>query len=155
MLQRAIDQGTGGPLRSRYGVTSPIAGKTGTSQDYGDAWFVAYTPGLVIGTWVGAFSKEVHFNSANGTGGHLALPIAGKVLKQMEQSPELRQRYIRSFHWPAEHVPDLECEARREGDFLERLIDDVFGGGKEAPADTTGVERKNVFDRLFNRKDGD
>ena len=155
MLQRAIDQGTGGPLRSRYGVTSPIAGKTGTSQDYGDAWFVAYTPGLVIGTWVGAFSKEVHFSSANGTGGHLALPIAGKVLKQVEQSPELRQRYIRSFHWPAEHVPDLECEARREGDFLERLIDDVFGGGKEAAADTTGVEKKNVFDRLFNRKDGD
>lgn len=155
MLQRAIDQGTGGPLRSRYGVTSPIAGKTGTSQDYGDAWFVAYTPGLVIGTWVGAFSKEVHFNSANGTGGHLALPIAGKVLKQMEQSPELRQRYIRAFNWPAEHVPDLECEARREGDFLERLIDDVFGGGKEAPSDTSGLERKNVFDRLFNRKDGD
>ncbi|MBL7953472.1 MAG: transglycosylase domain-containing protein [Flavobacteriales bacterium] len=155
MLQRAIDQGTGGPLRSRYGVASPIAGKTGTSQDYGDAWFVAYTPGLVIGTWVGAFSKEVHFNSANGTGGHLALPIAGKVLKQVEQSPELRQRYIRPFHWPAEHVPDLDCEARREGDFLERLIDDVFGGKKEAAADTTGVERKNVFDRLFNRKDGD
>jgi penicillin-binding protein 1A len=155
MLQRAIDQGTGGPLRSRYGVTSPIAGKTGTSQDYGDAWFVAYTPGLVIGTWVGAFSKEVHFTSPNGTGGHLALPIAGKVLKQMEQSPELRQRYIRSFHWPAEHVPDLECEARREGDFLERLIDDVFGEGKEAAADTTSLERKNVFDRLFNRNDVD
>ncbi len=57
----------------------PLAGKTGTSQDYGDAWFVAYTPGLVIGTWVGAFDNDIHFSSAIGTGGHLALPIAGKV----------------------------------------------------------------------------
>ncbi|MBL7953332.1 MAG: transglycosylase domain-containing protein [Flavobacteriales bacterium] len=153
MLQRSIDQGTGAPLRSRYGVTSPFAGKTGTSQDYGDAWFVGYTPGLVIGTWVGAFDNDVHFHSALGTGGQLALPIAGKVLKQVEQSPELRKRYIRSFTWPVDHQPDLECRGQREADVLERIINDVFGTGKDRGADTTGPERRNIFDRLFKNKE--
>lgn len=152
MLQRAIDQGTGGPLRSKYGITSAIAGKTGTSQDYGDAWFVAYTPGLVIGTWVGAFSNAIHFNSPQGTGGHLALPIVGKVLKQVEQAPELRQRYIRPLVWPAEHVPDLECRSQREADFIERLINDVFNPNKRSTADSASPERRNIFDRLFKGK---
>lgn len=153
MLQRAIDQGTGGPLRSRYGVTSPMAGKTGTSQDYGDAWFVAYTPGLVIGTWVGAFDNDIHFHSGLGTGGQLALPIAGKVLKQVEQAPDLRKRYIRSFIWPDDHEPDLECRAQREADVLERIINDVFGPGKERGVDSVGPERRNIFDRLFKNKE--
>ena len=80
MLQRAVDQGTGAALRSRFGLSGPYAGKTGTSQDYSDAWFVACTPGLVVGAWVGAFDPEVHFNSALGTGGSLALPIVGAGL---------------------------------------------------------------------------
>jgi penicillin-binding protein 1A len=153
MLQRAIDQGTGGPLRSQYGVTSAFAGKTGTSQDYGDAWFVGYTPGMVIGTWVGAFDNDVHFHSALGTGGHLALPIAGKVLKQVEQSPELRQRYIRAFAWPEDHHPDLECRSQRDDDVIERIIHDVFGPGRTPATDTVGPERRNIFDRLFKNKE--
>ena len=152
MLQRAIDQGTGTSLRSRYGVTSRFAGKTGTSQNYGDAWFVAYTPGLVVGTWVGAFDNDIHFRSALGTGGQLALPIAGRVLKQIEQAPELRQRYIRSFEDPIDHEPDLICDAGRASGVLERLIDDVFGGKGKNRTDTTDAERRNVFDKLFKKK---
>jgi len=152
MLQRAIDQGTGTSLRSRYGVTSRFAGKTGTSQNYGDAWFVAYTPGLVVGTWVGAFDNDIHFRSALGTGGQLALPIAGRVLKQIEQAPELRQRYIRSFEDPIDHEPDLNCDAGRASGVLERLIDDVFGGKGKNRTDTTDAERRNIFDKLFKKK---
>ena len=152
MLQRAIDQGTGTSLRSRYGVTSRFAGKTGTSQNYGDAWFVAYTPGLVVGTWVGAFDNDIHFRSALGTGGQLALPIAGRVLKQIEQAPELRQRYIRSFEYPIDHEPDLNCDAGRASGVLERLIDDVFGGKGKNRTDTTDAERRNIFDKLFKKK---
>jgi len=150
MLQRAIDQGTGTPLRSRYGVTGPFAGKTGTSQDYGDAWFVAYTPGLVIGTWVGAFDNDVHFHSALGTGGQLALPIAGKVIRDMERSPELRKRYIRSFSVDPEHEPDLGCDARPSA--LQELIQDVFGpnGGKTQGPDST--KKETIFDKLFKKK---
>lgn len=150
MLQRAIDLGTGAPLRSRYGVTSAFAGKTGTSQNYGDAWFVAYTPGLVIGTWVGAFDNDVHFNSAFGTGGQLALPIAGKVIRGMEQAPELRERYIRSFLTDPEHGPDLGCGAYPSA--FQELIQDVFGpkGGKTSTSDST--KKETIFDKLFKKK---
>lgn len=152
MLQRAVDQGTGATLRTRFGASGPWAGKTGTSQDYGDAWFVAYTPALVIGTWVGAFDHDVHFSSANGTGGQLALPIAGKVIKQIEQSPELKKRYVGWFPTSTEHEPDLACDARREPNALERLIEDVFKGDKGTTTDSTGAERRNVFDRLFKKE---
>lgn len=151
MLQRAVDQGTGASLRSRFGANGPWAGKTGTSQDYGDAWFVAYTPALVIGTWVGAFDREVHFRSANGTGGQLALPIAGKVIKQIEQSPDLKKRYLGWFATPEDHEPDLSCEPRREPNALERLIEDVFNGEKTSLPDTIGPERRNIFDKLFKK----
>ncbi|HRH69288.1 MAG TPA: transglycosylase domain-containing protein [Flavobacteriales bacterium] len=150
MLQRAIDQGTGAPLRSRYGVTSAFAGKTGTSQDYGDAWFVAYTPGLVIGTWVGAFDNDIHFRSALGTGGQLALPIAGKVIRNMEQAPELRKRYIRSFPMDPEHEPDLGCDPRPSA--LQELIQDVFGPKGEKRPDPDSTRKETIFDKLFKKK---
>ncbi|HPF89454.1 MAG TPA: transglycosylase domain-containing protein [Flavobacteriales bacterium] len=156
MLQRAVDQGTGAALRSRFGIKAPLAGKTGTSQDYGDAWFVGYTPGLVIGTWVGAFDHSVHFRSANGTGGQLALPIAGEVLAQMERAPELRKRYLLPFSLPADHEPDLDCDRQRHPDFLQRLIQDAFGRPvREEPGkeDQDDPERRNIFDRLFKKRD--
>lgn len=126
MLQRAINQGTGTALRGRYGIAGPFAGKTGTSQDYSDAWFVTYTPALVVGAWVGAFDPEVHFQSANGTGGSLALPIVGLVLKDIEKAPDLRRRYISNFNWLANTEVDMECAARRSGTAFERLFEGLF-----------------------------
>ncbi|MBL7981621.1 MAG: transglycosylase domain-containing protein [Flavobacteriales bacterium] len=153
MLRRAVDQGTGAALRSRYGLTGPYAGKTGTSQDYSDAWFVACTPGLVIGTWVGAFEPNVHFNSALGTGGSLALPIAGRTLKQIEASATLRRKYVRDFTFPMEHETDLDCATRRQPSALERLIEDAFGPKRPRDRDTSEADRRNIFDRLFKKKE--
>lgn len=157
MLQRAVNEGTGAPLRSRYGVTGSYAGKTGTSQDYSDAWFVAYTPGLVVGTWVGAFDPEVHFHSVNGTGGHLALPVVGMVLKEIEKQPELRRKYIRSFDLYADLLPNMDCPPRKGIGALDEFLDNVFG--PKHGADTTALPRpppgkkdENFFDRLFKKK---
>ncbi len=152
ILQRAVNQGTGAAIRSRYGITSALAGKTGTSQDYGDAWFVAYTPGLVIGTWVGAFDNDVHFNSAQGSGAQLALPIAGKVLKVIEGKAELRRRYLRPFDAYVDAEIDLGCDPRREPGALQQLIDDVFGPG-DRNGDSSGTREPNFFDRLFKKKE--
>jgi penicillin-binding protein 1A len=152
MLQRAVDQGTGASIRSKYGVTIPLAGKTGTSQDYGDAWFVAYTPGLVIGTWVGAFDNSIHFQSAVGTGGHLALPIAGKVIRGMEQAPELRKRYIRPFTLPVDLEPDLDCDPRHAPNALEQLIQEVFRPNSGNNKEQEPAEKESFFDRLFKKK---
>ncbi|HRP00698.1 MAG TPA: penicillin-binding transpeptidase domain-containing protein, partial [Flavobacteriales bacterium] len=153
MLRRAVDQGTGAALRSRFGLTGPYAGKTGTSQDYSDAWFVACTPGLVVGAWVGAFSPEVHFNSALGTGGSLALPIVGRTLRTVEASSALRKKYVREFTVPEEHTIDLDCEARRQPGALERLIEEAFGPRRPRDRDSTNTERRNIFDRLFKKKE--
>jgi penicillin-binding protein 1A len=158
MLRRAVDQGTGATLRTRFGIISALAGKTGTSQDHSDAWFVAYTPGLVIGTWVGAFDPSVHFGSALGTGTQLALPIVGSVVQGIERQGDLRKRYLWSFDLYGGFDIDLDCPLQRPPDDrsgLRKLIDDVFG-----PKPRRGVEAldsvkkdKGFFDRLFRKRE--
>jgi len=148
MLQRAVNEGTGTALRTRYGLNGPYAGKTGTSQDYSDAWFVGYTPKLVIGTWVGAFDPQVHFTSANGTGGQLALPIVGRVLKAVETDATLKRRYVVDFGWMADQAVDMDCEGRRTRGALERFIEDVF---KNTEPDSTRNAKPNIFERLFKK----
>ena len=82
MLQKAIREGTGASVHSVYGVRIPLAGKTGTSQNYADAWFAAFNPGLVIVSRVGASTPAVHFNSGRyGSGSALALPLVAMTLK--------------------------------------------------------------------------
>lgn len=154
MLQRAIDQGTGTALRSRFGITAAIAGKTGTSQNYSDAWFVAYTPGIVVGTWVGAFDPSVHFNSGSGTGSQLALPIAGQVLKDIQAQASLRRKYLRPFDWVSAFEVDMDCDPRREVNGVERFFNDLFApktDRTEGSMDSVKKD-KNFFDRLFKRK---
>lgn len=76
LMRSVIDQGTGTRLRFRYGFKGPIAGKTGTTNDNSDGWFIGYTPALTAGVWVGAEDRQVHFQSvALGQGANMALPI--------------------------------------------------------------------------------
>ena len=76
VLQKAIKEGTGRSMKNVYGVHLPLAGKTGTSQNYADAWFLAYNPNLVLATRVGASLPAIHFNNGkNGSGSTLALPF--------------------------------------------------------------------------------
>lgn len=97
MLEKAVNEGTGKQLRSRFGLTSQLAGKTGTASNFSNAWFIVYSPNLVIGTWVGARSPEVHFRSGLGSGSVLALPIAGNILREVENNKQLGKKYLSSF----------------------------------------------------------
>ena len=168
MLQRAVNEGTGASLRNTFGLRMDLAGKTGTSQDYSDAWFIGYTPGLAIGAWVGAMDPSIHFSGGNGTGSKLALPIVGSVLRDVERSPELRKRYARPFSWIAEFPIDMACDARRRRSGIQEFFDDLFQGddkerkeGREErrPKDHTQPEtplqpreKESLFDRLFKKK---
>jgi len=114
ILQRAINQGTGTRIRNQYGVRAELAGKTGTAQDYTNAWFVAYTPNLVVGTWVGGTTPEVHFYSGNGSGSSLALPIAGHVLRAIENNSGWRNKFLTSFAIPDSVSNELNCEPYKE-----------------------------------------
>ncbi|TAE47383.1 MAG: hypothetical protein EAZ89_18105 [Bacteroidetes bacterium] len=75
MLQAVVDQGTAHRLRYRYNLKNEIAGKTGTTQNQSDGWFVGFTPNLCTGVWVGCSDRRIRFRSiAYGQGANMALP---------------------------------------------------------------------------------
>lgn len=84
MMRSVIDHGTGVRLRSRYDMTGPIAGKTGTTNNNSDAWFVGYVPRLVTACWVGGEDRDIHFNNmALGQGSAAALPVWAYYMKHV------------------------------------------------------------------------
>ncbi len=87
MLEGNVNGGTGGQVRRYYAL--PAAGKTGTTQEYADAWFVGFTPQLTAGVWVGFDNKAIHFTTTDGQGGHAAAPIWGRFMKYVYDDPNI------------------------------------------------------------------
>lgn len=86
MLQSVVREGTGSRLRWRYHIMNDVGGKTGTTQDNADGWFMAITPKLVIGSWVGAEDPRIHFRSTYlGQGSNTALPTVAYFLDQINR----------------------------------------------------------------------
>ena len=84
MMRSVVDSGTGIRLRLRYGLKGQIAGKTGTTNDNSDGWFIGYTPRITAGIWVGAEDRYVHFaNNSLGQGANMALPIWALWMKKV------------------------------------------------------------------------
>lgn len=115
MLQRVITAGTGGRLAWQFGMENmDIGGKTGTSNENRDAWFMCVTPTLVAGSWVGGEDQSVHLR-AQGEGSVMALPIVGEFLKRSYDDPRLglsrSAKFSRPEGWepydcPKEMMPD-------------------------------------------------
>ncbi|MCR5277277.1 MAG: transglycosylase domain-containing protein [Bacteroidales bacterium] len=83
LMQGVINQGTGARLRSTYQLKGEIAGKTGTTNDNSDGWFIGYTPSITAGVWVGGEDRQVHFQAlAQGSGANMALPIWGIFMRK-------------------------------------------------------------------------
>ncbi len=90
VMRDVIDRGTGAAIRNRYGIRADVAGKTGTTQDNADGWFILMHPQLVAGAWVGFNDSRVTLRSDYwGQGAHSALPIVGDAIQK-----SLRQRII-------------------------------------------------------------
>src|SRR6185436_14885571 len=84
LLQGVVQYGTSVRLRYKYGFSNPIAGKTGTTQEYSDGWFMGVTPDLVSGCWVGCEDRSIHFRSITlGQGANMALPIWALYMKKV------------------------------------------------------------------------
>ena len=84
LMKGVVDYGTSARIRSVYGIKYPIAGKTGTSDDNSDGWFMGITPDLVAGCWVGGEDMQIHFrNTAYGQGANMALPIWAIFMKKV------------------------------------------------------------------------
>ena len=90
LMQGVVDYGTGGRLRSQYGISFPLAGKTGTTDNQSDGWFVGYTPLLTCGVWVGCEDRAAHFRStALGQGARTAMPVFGLFMNKVYSDPSL------------------------------------------------------------------
>ncbi|MFW6218772.1 MAG: transglycosylase domain-containing protein [Bacteroidota bacterium] len=108
-LKTVVDQGTAGRLRYVYEFENEIAGKTGTTQNYSDGWFVGITPDLVGGAWVGGKQRSIHFDSNLGYGSNMALPIYGIFMKKVLSDSTLNVSK-EPFERPDGFNVNLDCD---------------------------------------------
>ncbi len=125
MLKSVVDGGTAIRLRKTYHIPNDVAGKTGTTQSNADGWFMAMTPRLVTGVWVGGEYPGIHFRStALGQGANMALPIYALYQQQINRNNELRQISKAQFPVPSASVRrELDCDPFKEdGEFWRELF---------------------------------
>lgn len=106
MLEGVVNGGTGGHVRDYFQL--PAAGKTGTTTDFADAWFVGYTPQISAAVWVGFDNKSVHFRTWDGQGGRAAAPIWGRFMKYVYDDPTIAMP-LENFEKPAKVFRDTIC----------------------------------------------
>lgn len=126
MLRAVINEGTGGRVR-RYGITADMGGKTGTTNDNSDAWFMGFTPSLVSGCWVGGDERDIHFGRMTyGQGAAAALPIWAMYMKKVYDDPTLGYDQQEKFKLPEGFDPCAGSETP-EGEVIEEGgLDDLF-----------------------------
>ena len=124
MMKSTVNSGTARRLRSTYGLQNDIAGKTGTTQNNRDGWFVALTPKLVTITWVGNDNQKIGFKSTGlGQGANSALPIFAKFYKQLNKDKAFNSITKAKFEMSSKEVKeDLDCEPTKRDGFIKRLF---------------------------------
>jgi penicillin-binding protein 1A len=128
LLQGVVNGGTGLRLRSSYYPyhikwETPVAGKTGTTQNNSDGWFVGFTPNLITGVWVGGEDRDIHFdNLAHGQGSATALPIFGKYMNKIYNNTKLGYSRTEPFHVKESY--DCKKQEAIDPDAVETLFYD-------------------------------
>lgn len=154
MLEKAINEGTGSPLRSRFGITHALAGKTGTTQNFADGWFIGFTPELIFGVRVGGWNQRVHFREYPAYASQTALPIAGHFLTSINKRSELTSL---PNQFPSHLIDtsfDLSCSDFEDDRFRDRLRNFLSGRSSDDPVVVTDEEEeksRNIFRRLGRR----
>ena len=123
MLKAVVDGGTAGRLRFRYNLTGDLAGKTGTTNNNSDAWFMGLTPTLVSGVWVGGDDRDIHFDSmAMGQGATMALPVFALYMQRVYKDKRLGYNEQAVFDLPVGYDP---CQLDESG------IEDTENGAED------------------------
>ncbi|WP_304137015.1 penicillin-binding protein 1A [Mesonia mobilis] len=153
-MKATINEGTATRIRNTYGLTNDIAGKTGTTQDNKDGWFVGITPKLVTVTWVGNDDQRIGFSSTGiGQGANSALPIFGEFMQELNRDEDFNSITQAKFETPDNEVlNDLDCELSKEDGFFKKL----FGGEKDKKEFKKEKKKKGgIFSFLKGKKDED
>ncbi|MDR0743479.1 MAG: transglycosylase domain-containing protein [Tannerella sp.] len=114
MLQSVVDGGTAGRLRWSYGLKAPMGGKTGTTQFQSDGWFMGFTPSLVAGCWVGGEDRSIHFDTMEGQGANVALPVYANFMKKVFTDSELGYSEKETFDVPDEYKNPCASRNKKE-----------------------------------------
>lgn len=129
LLQKVVVAGTASGAYYKYQLKGDIAGKTGTTQKNSDAWFIGFSPKLVIGVWFGCESRGVHFNDGRGQGGQAAAPTFAIFYKKCSDDPQLKNRVIGNFYDlkpPSDPEFKLNCEEKSPQQNIEEFnIEDI------------------------------
>jgi penicillin-binding protein 1A len=117
LMKGVVESGTGVRLRYKYGFRNPIAGKTGTTQNQSDGWFMGIVPQLTTGIWVGAEDRSVHFRSISlGQGANMALPIWAIFMKKVYADSITGIKQWRDFEKPLKDISiEFDCDKEQNG----------------------------------------
>jgi len=122
LLKGVVKQGTGRRLGWKYNLYNPIGGKTGTTQNHSDGWFMGVTPNLVSGVWVGAEDRAIHFEGISlGQGANMALPIWGLYMQKVYADESLNISKG-DFEKPEGFNVDLDCDTQSNNPRNKGLI---------------------------------
>ena len=128
MLRAVINEGTGVRVRFKYGIKADMGGKTGTTQNNSDGWFMGITPKLVSGAWGGGEDRDIHFDfMTDGQGANVALPIWAIYMNKVYADPSLGYLQTDSFDIPAPYLkPCGETEELlEESDRMEGMFENL------------------------------
>jgi penicillin-binding protein 1A len=149
MLRRAVNEGTSASLRSQFGLTNDIAGKTGTTQSNTDGWFIGITPKLVVGAWVGGDDPSIRFRTTSlGQGARTALPLVGEFLKLTRKDKSLDSiSNARFAALPPSLAQKIDCDFYKEDKNIFRKL-----SGRKEKKKNFGEGKKGFFKGLFKKK---
>ncbi|MCT4645568.1 MAG: penicillin-binding transpeptidase domain-containing protein, partial [Carboxylicivirga sp.] len=133
LLQGVVNQGTGRRLRHTYQMFGQIGGKTGTTQNHSDGWFMGVTPQLVTGVWVGGEDRDIHFDGIRlGQGANMALPIFALYMQDVYANEELEITEEDEFEEPLNFHVNLDCN--------QQLVQAESEEGAEEETESSGEE---------------
>jgi penicillin-binding protein 1A len=122
LLEGVVDGGTAIRLRYAYNFTADIGGKTGTTQNHSDGWFMGLVPKLSTGVWVGAEDRSVHFDELSlGSGANMALPIWALYMQRVYQDSTLYITEEDIFEKPPAFNVQIDCQVN---DFSRNFLED-------------------------------
>ncbi len=148
MLNNVVNSGTAYSLRSVYGFTNNMAGKTGTTQNQTDGWFVGITPDLITGVWVGGDNPVVRFRSiVYGQGSYMALPVFARYMQKVYSDPVYKASRESAFNITEETLNQLDCEDYREEEF-ETILDLL-----EKTEESIGDFVRRIFGKKKDKKE--
>ena len=153
MLESVIDEGTGKSIRRLYTIPGSFAGKTGTTQNQSDGWFIGMNPDLVTGCWVGAEDPGIHFRTITyGQGAYMALPVVGSFFDKLYKDSAFSRMQYSNFAEPSyitrmklDRTPYKETIGRN---FLKGSEKNISNVDKENQGVRSVKEKSSIWNRI-------